>query len=319
MSILGDTDHSVPGGVYLCQVNERISCGACCGLYNVNDPSFDTLLGLLSYRTDVFSRLPRDVDSILAFKKDVEIREKQKRPFPEFHHCPYIGLVGEKRSRVGCLLHPLAHGNKGIDFRGLSSYGGMACRVYFCPSHYDLPVAIREIVREAARDWYLYGLVITETKMLTAFFREVERRINQPIAKEDIIENNQCLEAVRQFLKLKLYWPFRLSSVQGLCNYFFGDNLYSTPSVNYEAIGRTTSRYDTIFRCLVSYFYSESELRNAENLLDVLIDKLASKIDRLARSPHEPPVLPIDRDHLSHRVHRVPHKLPNWQRHLFTG
>jgi hypothetical protein len=55
------------------------------------------------------------------------------QPFPEFHHCPYVGLIGNELSRVGCLLHPMAEGNTGVDFRGLSYYGGMACRIYFCP------------------------------------------------------------------------------------------------------------------------------------------------------------------------------------------
>ena len=278
MSIWCNMDDEVPGGVYLCQVNEQISCGACCGLYNVADPSREALMEMLTHRTDTFARVPRDMDSILAFKEEIETGELQKRPFQEFHHCPYIGLVGTKRLRVGCLLHPLADGNKGIDFRGLSFYGGMACRVYFCPSYYHLPRVFKEIVREAAMDWYEYGLVITETKMLNTFFKEVERRLNQPITKEDILENNKCLEAVREFLELKLHWRFRRHPFTGLGNYFFGDQFYPTPSINYEAIGETTSRYDTILRGLESYFNSVNELRRAENLLDGFIDRLAFNI-----------------------------------------
>ena len=278
MFIWGNMDNEVPGGVYLCQVNEQISCGACCGLYNVADPSLEALMEMLTYRTDTFARVPRDMDSILAFQEKIEAWESQKRPFPEFHHCPYIGLVGTKRLRVGCLLHPLSEGNKGIDFRGLSFYGGMACRVYFCPSYYHLPRVFKEIVREAARDWYLYGLVITETKMLSTFFKQVEKRLNQPITKKDIFENEKCLEAVREFLELKHHWPFRPHPFTGLGNYFFRDQLYSSPSIDYEIIGETTSRYDTILRGLQSYFSSANELRRAENLLDGLIDKLASTI-----------------------------------------
>ena len=275
MSILCNMDSEVPGGVYLCQVNEHISCGACCGLYNVADPSLEALMEMLTYRTDTFVRIPRDMNSILAFKEEIEARESQKRPFPEFHHCPYIGFVGTKRLRVGCLLHPLADGNKGIDFRGLSFYGGMACRVYFCPSHYHLPRVFKEIVREAARDWYLYGLVITATKMLTTFFKEVQERLDQPITREDIIENKKCLEAVREFFELKLHWPFRPHPFARLGNYFFGDELYPIPSISYEAIGETSSRYDTILGELGSYFNSVNELRQAENLLDGFINKLA--------------------------------------------
>lgn len=285
MSVSDNTDNDVPGGVYLCQVNGRVSCGACCGLYNVTTPSFVALMEMLTWRTEAFACLPRDIDSILAFKEDLGVRELQKRPFPEFHHCPYIGLVGRKRSRVGCLLHPRAHGNKGIDYRGLSFYGGMACSVYFCPSHYKLPAVFKEIVCEATRDWYLYGLVITETEMLRAFFQDVGRRIKRPITREDMLGNGKCLEAVREFLELKLYWPFRINSVKGLCNYFFADELYPLPTVDYRAIGESASRYDTILRGLGSHFDSENELRSAENLLDGLIDKLASNISPLRFRP----------------------------------
>ncbi len=117
---LKQLDSDVPGGVYLCQISERISCGACCGLYNVADPSREGLTRMLAARTDAFAEVDRDVDAILSFKREVEAPENQERPFPDFHHCPYIGLVGRNHSRVGCLLHPLAKGNGGVDFRGVS-------------------------------------------------------------------------------------------------------------------------------------------------------------------------------------------------------
>lgn len=277
-------DKHVPGGIYLCQVNKQISCGACCGLYNVADPSLDALMEMLTYRTDAFARIPRDSDSILAFKEETEARESQKRPFPEFHHCPYIGLIGRERLLVGCLLHPLVEGNKGIDFRELSFYGQMACKLYFCPSYYYLPRIIKEIVIKVVRDWYIYGLVITELKLLTVFFEEVERRLNQPITKEDIIENDNCFEAVRQFLDLKLHWPFRVRTSIGLSNYFFKNQLYPKPPVNYETIGETTSMYDTIFREFVSSFGSVNELHKAEDLVEGIIERISSGISFNSRN-----------------------------------
>ncbi len=280
MSISCEMDNEVPGGVYLCQVNERISCGACCGLYNVADASRSALTAMLTYRTEAFAKVPRNMDAIVAFQHKIEARELSERPFPEFHHCPYIGLVGKRRLRVGCLLHPLAEGNKGVDFRGLSFYGGMACRVYFCPSCHNLPRAYKEIVQEVSEDWYLYGLVITETKMLSAFFREVERRLKKPVRKEDIVGNKRRMETVREFLRLKLDWPYQSQPSTGLGNYFFEDQLYPKPTVNYEAIGKPPSRYDAILRELVSSFDSGDALHRAEALLDRLFD-------RLIRSFHE--------------------------------
>jgi hypothetical protein len=42
--------------------------------------------------TDNFAGVPRDMDAILAFKEEIKAVKSQKRPFPEFRHCPYIGL-----------------------------------------------------------------------------------------------------------------------------------------------------------------------------------------------------------------------------------
>jgi hypothetical protein len=274
MSCLNDNDNQVPGGIYLCQANKKISCGACCGLYNVADPSYESIMEMLTWRTDTFSRINRDMDTILAFKEEVENREPQKRPFPEFHHCPYIGLIGEDRLRVGCLLHPLLDENKGIDFRGLSYYGGMACRVYFCPTYRHLPAVFKKIVRETANNWYAYGLVITETKLLNTIFEEVENRLNRPLTKNDILKNKNALEAVRKLLDLKINWPFRRRSSSGPTNYFFEDRLYSRPPVNYETIGKPVSRHDTMLQELESYFNSANELHAAEDLIDGLINKV---------------------------------------------
>ena len=268
-----DVGGKPPGGVYLCQVSGQISCAACCGLYNVADPSPEALQAMLAFRTGIFETFARDMDSILAYKEQVEERENQQRPFPGFHHCPFIGLVGARQSRVGCLLHPSTHGNNGVDFRGLSFYGGMACRVYFCPSHYHLYGPIKEIVQKAVGDWYLYGLVITETEMLKTFFQEVERRLNGPIRRQRVLGSEECLKAFREFLELKARWAFKPDACKVLGNYFFEDKLYAQPSINYRALGETTSRYDAILRALASRFDSVSQLREAEALLDGLIDR----------------------------------------------
>lgn len=145
-------DAQVPGGVYLCQVNETISCGACCGLYNVADASRDYLAHMLLERTRRFAAVPRTTDGIDAFGREALAMETRQRPFPHFHHCPYVGLIGEESSRVGCLLHPLGTGNHGIDFRGLSYYGGLACHSYFCPATHQVKPDYKRVLRAAIDD-----------------------------------------------------------------------------------------------------------------------------------------------------------------------
>jgi len=145
---------AVPGGVYLCQVDENVSCGACCGLYNCPDASRACLQERLTFRTERFREVPRNTDAIDAFQEQMERREPRQRPYPDFYHCPFLGLVGRQNSRVGCLLHPLADGNQGVDLRGLSFYGGLACRDYFCPSHRNLPPVYKAIIQSVC-----HGLV----------------------------------------------------------------------------------------------------------------------------------------------------------------
>ncbi len=280
MFYLIEMDKKAPGGVYLCQVNDQVSCGACCGLFNVSDVSQDALASMLMRRTEAFAKIPRNMDAILGFKERIEEREIQVRPFPDFHHCPYIGLVGPKRSCVGCLLHPLASGNKGIDFRGLSYYGGVACRVYSCPAYHNLSKPYKEIIRKVTKDWYLYGMIITEVNMLTAFFQETEKRLGYEVTKEDFSRNRKSADIIREFLSLKLDWPFR-SSDTILCNYFFGDKLYPKPLLNYKAIGSYVSKYDVILQELVSSFDSAEELHWAESILDQLFDRLIRSFEAL--------------------------------------
>ncbi|MBU4414096.1 MAG: hypothetical protein KJ976_03175, partial [Proteobacteria bacterium] len=92
---------------------------------------------------------------------------------------------------------------------------------------------------------------------------------------------NGCLETVRELLDLKINWPFRRRSSSGLTNYFFEDQLYSRPSINYEAIGGSVSRHDILLQELESQFNSANELHAAEDLIDGLINKVIGQVDRL--------------------------------------
>jgi len=96
-----EMDKKAPGGVYLCQVNEKISCGACCGLYNVPDLSREKLYDMLFRRTAGFSKVPREAEAIINFGEEVLYKNKNKRPYDEFYHCPYIGLIGIIKKFIG--------------------------------------------------------------------------------------------------------------------------------------------------------------------------------------------------------------------------
>lgn len=260
-------DPEIPGGVYLCQVSETVSCGACCGLYNVPDLSRIGLSALLARRTRQFADMAADnLDAILLFRQWVEDSEPNQRPFAEFHHCPYIGLIGENPSRPGCLLHPL--GNRGIDFRGISDYGGLACRSYFCPTHHCLSSDIKNLIRNAAREWYEYGLMITEASLVQAV---LDAAGYGSFRREGAGGPSRFIDVIRKLMDIKITWPYRLDPAMGLIHYFFNDNFYARAPVDYAAIGAVTSRYDRIFQELGSCFGSINELREAESAIGELL------------------------------------------------
>ncbi|MCI0473632.1 MAG: hypothetical protein L0Y76_08635 [Ignavibacteria bacterium] len=276
-------DKTAPGGVYLCQVNENVSCGACCGLYNVPDLTRETLSGALYERTEAFMKVPREIDAILEFGKNALPAEK--RPFPEFHHCPYIGLIGKGRTRPGCLLHPGSDGNNGIDYRGLGYYGSMTCNIYFCPSYTALPINYKRIILESSQDWYSYGLIITETALIKAFLSGTENRIRRETDEENITLAPDFMSAVREFINLKTSWPFRPESFTP-ANYFFKDGLYEKMKVDYGGMNPESfsSCHDTIFREFGSYFKSEKEVREAETIIESLWKRLGGGSDNYGYS-----------------------------------
>jgi hypothetical protein len=271
-------DPAVPGGVYLCQAGETVSCGACCGLYNCANASREALEELIAWRTAEFQKVPRTPDAITDFQVKMERRDPRRRPYPDFYHCPFLGWIGVHQSRVGCLLHPQADGNEGIDYRGLSFYGGMACREYFCPSCRNLPAVYKEIVKAACTHWYIFGLVITEERMLAGFFGEIERRLGRGLTAADIRPDSDARAAVADFLELKLSWPFRRPDWRGVGNYFFNDNRYLPPAVDYARTGAARSPHDVILQELSSTFNSVDEFQVAESMIEAPIVRIIESI-----------------------------------------
>jgi hypothetical protein len=265
---------AIPGGVYLCQVGDVMSCGACCGLYNCVDASRDGLQELLHQRTEQFAAVPREVDAIDAFRLQRERCRYGERPFLDFYVCPFLGFIGANGRRVGCLLHPLAAGNGGIDYRGLSFYGGLACRDYFCPSYRNLGAAPKEIIKAVCTDWYLYGLVITEDRLMGAFFGEIEKRLNRSLTMADILPHVDSRQAVLEFLVLKLDWPHRMPGARGPGNYFFNDGLYPKPPIDYARLGVAPSALDPILHELSSGFNRPEAINEAESRIEGILDRI---------------------------------------------
>jgi len=262
---------SAPGGVYLCQVGEGISCAACCGLYNVADPSRPALEALLARRSEAFAAVPREIEAIDHFGRlESQRTEAGGLPLAAFHHCPFIGFIGSGRDRPGCLLHPLGSGNNGVDYRGLSHYGAMTCNMYFCPTHHRIPGNIKAAFRDAADDWYGFGLTAPDADLMEAlFFGQYRHGAETPPPR--LRTGNR--DPWRRLLSLKADWPYARPG-RPLASYFFNDGLHPKPAVDYSLTGKNGSRYDAVFRELHSAFSSASQLAAAEAIIGDLRDKL---------------------------------------------
>ncbi|MEW6079277.1 MAG: hypothetical protein AB1724_15830 [Thermodesulfobacteriota bacterium] len=273
-------DDRTPGGVYLCQVGPAVSCGACCGLYNVRDLSRESLTRMLAERTERFSQVPRTIEAIDRFGGDMLHAEDERRPMKDFHHCPFLGLIGSEKGTVGCLLHPLADGNAGIDWRGLSYYGAYACATYFCPACRDLAPARKRLIRQAADNWYDYGLMITETDLLDAFFDQVENRLGRPLDDADSRPESDACGRIREFLAVKATWPFRDPDRFRAANFFFDKKDYQPPAIDFKGLGVDGSPWAPVLTALWSALPGLAALRQAEVLLNRMADAAAAALER---------------------------------------
>ncbi|SHO43767.1 hypothetical protein [Desulfopila aestuarii] len=264
--------------IYFCQVSETVSCGACCGLYNLPDLSREKLENLLSKRTKDFTSVPRTEDGIFEFQRKNKGPHRLSRPFAQFHHCPFLGLIGEKKSRPGCLLHPATPGNNGVDYRSLSWYGEQACRTYFCPSTKKLPTIYQSILIRTIDDWYVFGLIVTEHALLTAYFKEVELRLGRRVTESDYTQNTGARDAFREFAELKSNWPYRRDNSPAPCNFFFENGLYPRPDAFRATQEIRHSSYEKIYMELDSGFSSSREIDAADQLLDNLLGKTVRAI-----------------------------------------
>ena len=254
--------------IYLCQVSETVSCGACCGLYNLPNLSRKNLEILLSKRTKDFESVPRTENGIFEFQRRNKGPHRLSRPFPQFHHCPFLGFIGGERRSVGCLLHPAMRGNDGVDYRSLSWYGEKACRTYFCPTTTKLLSVYKSILIQAIDDWYDFGLIVTEHSLVTAYFNEVESRLGRQVTLSDYFQNFLATNALREFVKLKSEWPFRRNDAPSPCNFFFENGLYPRPAVFRATPDIRLSAYENILRELDSGFSSAEEIEAADQLLN---------------------------------------------------
>jgi hypothetical protein len=147
----------------------------------------------------------------VEFAERTRIREAPTPLDPVIHVCEYVGFLDEDERVVGCMLHPSARGNGGVDLRGLCHYGSMACKTFHCPAWDKLESRRWAILVRAIDDWHLYGLVITDVEFVLALFALLEARLGEKIVPERLFAS-PALGVFKEMIGWKSDGPFAGSS-----------------------------------------------------------------------------------------------------------
>jgi len=268
-------------GIHLCQPDNFKSCAACCGIYNYVDNTYSSLVERMAYRTRLF-RMVRDGRMKLEQYQDaVRHKENSKRIFKTIYTCEFVGFLDQACRQVGCLLHPLQ--NNGEDLRTKSFYGRDICEGHFCPSYEKLTEAEAKIIISVIKDWYLYGIVITDIDFVKTFFNIVQDALGESISPDAVESESGLATIMGEYFSLKINWPFRDTRKPRFGKYFFVGEQYDIDRIDYKTLGLDTHKFDSIFLSLSSAFSTKVEVDRAGLLLDNIIERFCSeyrKIDR---------------------------------------
>jgi hypothetical protein len=242
-------------------------------LYNVRAASKEKLVQRLRARTKRFARTDRTLSAIQDFSGKTTGAERSQLLDSTFYSCEFVGFLDSAEDRVGCMLHPRAPGNESIDWRGLSFHGTMACQGFFCRSYRQLSGAEQRVVLGTIRDWYLYGLVISDADYVNSFFDLVEKRLGRQIDLVKLLAP-PASDFVHEFFHWKVDWPYRKHdsetssfNASAFTREKHADNTQESPAL-----------MDVIFGCLNSRFNSSAEHRSAKQKVNQLFSRLGKLV-----------------------------------------
>jgi hypothetical protein len=249
----------------LCHPDEFKSCGACCGLYNYRVNSRAALTERLRHRSAMFSHYRNESDHYRRVAADLEA----EKLYETVYNCEFLGFIDEHERRVGCLLYP--HGNNGKDLREICFYGADLCREHFCPSHEKLTTAEKAVVIRLIKDWYLYGLCITDIDLVKSYLGHIQNGVGEEFDPRKLNTNSALAPVMQSFFSWKEEWPYRRNEALRFGKYYFVEAEYRIAQIEYEQFGLKPSPYDGIFLSLVSEFKQKDEVLAAEKLVQANI------------------------------------------------
>jgi len=247
------------------------SCGACCGLYNTEDHSREALTAELWRRTRALARVPREEAAFRAAAARLSAGAPPSL-FPSVRNCMLLGFLDAAGGRIGCLAHPLATG--GPDLRAAGVYDVLTCDAFLCPSHAWLGEEEAQLVELGSPGWHLYGLVVTDVPFLRAVLAAVAARTGARVERRHL-DHPPFRQALTRLLSLKEELE---PGSEGLFGAFkAGRDGEEVPRrIDYEALARRTSPYDTILTCVGADPHSGNDLDRLEGEVVRRLDACAA-------------------------------------------
>jgi hypothetical protein len=197
--------------IILCRPDERRSCCACCGAFNLGDISRASISGFLG-------------DGELRTKGEAVEGIDRSPLHPRdgsAHICPFQGFAGDG-SLPGCLVHPSV---AGADGRERSLYGAGICETYFCPAHFLLDARAKRLLLAHIDDWYRYSIAVVDPLGFVWMLGEVHKTTggaggDSALAAGAAAAINAALEVHAGFLN-RLKGPlFQYSQSEYLLEYY---------------------------------------------------------------------------------------------------
>ena len=124
----------------------------------------------------------------------------------------------------------------------------------------------------ALEDWFLYGLCITDIDLVKGFFFHVSRLLGER-PRPGVLAHEVVRESVASFFILKVQWPFRAQDEGRFGKYCLIEDEYHEARIPYDQLGASRSPYDAMLVSLASTFPSCKELKDAEDLIRLGIDR----------------------------------------------
>jgi hypothetical protein len=213
------------------------------------------------------------VTGIQHYSASILHTEKPETVDPDFYSCEFVGFLDTSETRVGCMLHPLVQGNRGVDWRGLSFHGAMACQGFFCSSFRELRRAEKRVLLSVVQNWYLYGLVVSDASYVKSFFDLAAKKLRNRIDMAKL-STPPAAKLVYEFFHWKIDWPYKHRDASPPRSTDLGFSKTNQSGGRQDSAQESLGSMDLVFESLGLEFGSQRERQDAEWEVDQLFSRL---------------------------------------------